>query len=210
MQGPVWETAFKTTVCHSLEKIACPDTGTTSKPGTLGAIKRIGGIWALCARCFDTLPAQLRPGISGEQLDLQHKSLNAMLWGIYENNSIPTALANKLCLGAASLKWGGCPDDGKHILAGPDFATYTPSGRDRYKEPPGRALETAQPHWLTLETWRRNALNQPLVFASIYSNIPGVGLPHLKPRLVSIGKLYQLHSSNPDKYTLKFTIETRG
>ena len=68
--------------------------------------------------------------------------------------------------------------------------------------------EPRKPKSVTLEMWRRNALNQSLVFAMLYGNTSGSDLPHLAPRRLAIERLYQLHLSNPNKYTLKFALST--
>ena len=204
------ESAFQSTVCHHLDRMANPDTGVTSKPGAFESAKRIDEIWVYCARGFYALPVHLCPDIVGKQLALQLKSLNTQLWRIYETAAIPTAFTNKLCLAAATFRWGGRSNDAPHAVGEQDFATYTPSELDRYRAPSGWALDANKPHSLTLETWRRNATNQPLVFSLIYGNIPGTDLLHLQPRREAIGRLYQLHLRNPNKYTLKFTIETWG
>ena len=48
------------------------------------------------------------------------------------------------------------------------------------------------------------------MFAIIYGNIPGSDLPRLQPRRAAVEELYQLHLGNPNKYTLKFIVETWG
>ena len=197
-------------VCHHLDRVANPDSQTVAKSGTLESIKRMEEIWVYCARGFDTLPVLLCPGIVGRQLAIQLKSLNTQLWKIYEATALPTAFTNKLCLGAASLAWGGKSNDPLWVLGEQDFTTWAPAELDKYRAPPDWGLGTAKSHSITLEGWRRNALNQSLVFALIYGNVPGSDLPHLQPRRKAIEELYQLHLINPNKYTLKFIVDTWG
>ena len=206
IQTSVLGGAFETTVCHHLDKIAHPEV--TTKAGSLESIKRMGGIWVYCARGFDTFPVYLCPGIVGKQLALQLKALNSQLWTLHEHLAIPVALTNKLRLGAALMGWGGGDSDPAWTLGEADFVTWSPSELDNYRPPPDWTLEPKKPKSVTLETWRRNALNQALVFALIYGNTDGVDLPHLAPRRVAIEKLYQLHLSNPNKYTLRFATRT--
>lgn len=93
---------------------------------------------------------------------------------------------------------------------GQDFLTWTPVELDKFKAPVDWSIGPPKTHSVTLESWRRNALNQSVMFALIYGNIPGSDLPHLQPRRYAVEELYQLHLSNPDKYTLKFIVETWG
>ena len=152
----------------------------------------------------------MRPGIVGKQLALQLKSLNAKLWEIYESTALPAEFTNKLRLASASMGWGGRPNDPLWVLGEQDFANWTPSALDKYKSPHDWGIGSPKPHSITLESWRRNALNKSLVFALIYGNIPWSDLPHLHPRRSAIEELYRLHLSNPNKYTLKFIVETWG
>ena len=200
--------AFQSTLRHRLDRLANPDSSSTTKPGSSESIKRLGEIWIYCAMGFAALPVLLCPGIVGKQLALRLKSPNAKIWEIYEHTALPTAFANKLCLDASTLGRGGGPNDPQWAVGEQDFATWAPAEQDKYKSPPGRTLERAKPRSVILETWRRNALNQSLVFALIYGNGPGADLPHLQPRREAIERLYQLHLSNTNKYTLKFIAET--
>ena len=199
--------AFQSTVCHHLDKIAYPDV-TPAKDGTFESIKRLEEIWVFCARGFDSFPVHLCPGIVGKQLAIQLKALNVQLWKLHEILAIPVALTNKLCLGAASLAWGGSDTDGAWVLGEQDFHTWSPADLDKYKPPSDWTIEPKKPKSVNLETWRRNALNQALVFALLYGNVANTDMPHLEPRRVAIEKLYQLHLSHPNKFTLKFVLET--
>ena len=105
---------------------------------------------------------------------------------------------------------GGRPNDPTWILGEHDFPTWAPSELDKFKAPSDRILEIPKPRSVTLETWRRNALNQSLGLSLIYGNVPGSDLPHLQPRRDAIEKLYRLHLRNPNKYTMKFAAESRG
>ena len=109
--GPgAFDTNWQTAVCHHLDRIASnPEVAT--KHGTLEGIKRLEEIWVYAARGFDTLPVALRPGIIGKHLAIQLKTLNTQLWKLYEHLQLPVAFTNKLCLGAASLSWGGSDSD---------------------------------------------------------------------------------------------------
>ena len=53
-----------------------------------------------------------------------------------------------------------------------------------------------------------NALNQSVTFALLYGRDTSTDLPHLGPRKTDIARLYQLHLSNPNKYNLKFRMDT--
>ena len=108
------------------------------------------------------------------------------------------------------MGWGGRSNDPTWILGEQDFPTCAPAELDKFKGTSDWALGSPKPHSLTLETWRGNAMGQSLVFALIYGNVSGTDLPHLKPRRDAIERLYQLHLSNPNKYTLKFIVETWG
>lgn len=105
---------------------------------------------------------------------------------------------------------GGKSNDPAWVLGEQDFTTWTPAELDKYRAPADWGLGTAKSHSLTLEGWRRSALNQSLVFALLYGDIPGSDPPHLQPRRAAIEELYQLHLSNPNKYTLEFIVNTWG
>ena len=210
MRHDLNDSAFHAIVCHHLDRVANPDSASAAKTGTFESIKRMGELWVFCGRGFDTLPVLLFPGIVGKQLPLQLKSLNAQLWKIYESTALPTAFTNMLCLASSTMGWGGRPNDPAWILGAQYLPTWTPAEPDKFKAPSDWTLESPKPHSLTLETWRRNAPNQSLVFALIYGGISGTDLPHLQPRREAIEKLYRLHLSRPDKYTLEFIVEIWG
>ena len=132
------------------------------------------------------------------------------MWGIYETATLRTAFANKICLAAANMEWGGRANDPAWILGEQDFATWTPAELDKCKSPVDWDSTSPKSHPTALESWRRNALNQSQVFALIYGDIPGSDLPHLQPRRAAVEDLYQLHLSNPNKYTMEFIVETWG
>ena len=203
--GP-YDANFQNAVCHHLDKLANPDVDT--KHGTLEGIKRLGEIWVFCARGFDTLPVALCPGILGKHLAIQLKSLNTQLWELYQHLQIPIAFTNKICLGAATMSWGGLDSDPNWVLGEHDFPTWSPSDLDKYKAPSDWTLEAKRPKSTLLEVWRRNALNQSLVFSLLYGNDAPTGLPHLAPRQKAIERLYQLNLANPNKYTLPFVAQT--
>ena len=199
-------TPFESSVCHHIDKIDHPEV--SSKLGTFGSLKRMGEILVFCARSSDTLPMFLCPGIVGKQMALQLKALNSQLWKLHQELAPPTAFTNKLCLGAALMAWGGGDSDTAWTLGEQDFQTFAPAELDRYKPSPDWTVEPKKPKSVSLENWRRNALNQSLVFALLYGHDSASELPHLAPRKAAIENLYQLNLGNPNKYTLKFITDT--
>ena len=55
------DSAFHTTVCHHMDRLANPDSVPTAKSGTFESVKRMGELRIYCARGFDALPVLLCP-----------------------------------------------------------------------------------------------------------------------------------------------------
>ena len=109
-----------------------------------------------------------------------------------------------------SLSWGGLDSDPNWVLGEQDFPTWPPSDLDKYRAPAEWTLEAKRPRSTLIEAWRRNALNQALMFPLLYGNDASAGLPRLTPSRSAIERLHQLHLTNPDKYTLSFVKKTRA
>ena len=89
-----------------------------------------------------------------------------------------------------------------------DFPTWAPADLDKYKPPADWKLEPARQQSSVIDAWLRNALNLSILFAMLYGDHAPSGRPHLAPRKAAVGKLYQMHIRNPNKYTMSFLPNT--
>ena len=90
---------------HHRDRIANPET--TPEPGVLGGIRKLDGIRVYVARCFDNYTVALRPGVAGEQLAHNPKSLNDRLRRPYDSYKIPVGSSNRSRLSPARRSRGG-------------------------------------------------------------------------------------------------------
>ena len=111
LPGPAQsESALLSSMVYHIDKLANPDV--VAKPGTLDSVKRMGGILVYVDRFFDNHHVALCPGVVGKNLAAWLKSLNDSLRPLYDAYHLPTGMANRLCLGAASFQWGGARPGG--------------------------------------------------------------------------------------------------
>ena len=181
---------------YNIDRLANPET--QAKPGTLDGIKRNEEIWVFVARYFNNFHVSMHPGVAGKQLAIGLKSLNDRLRPLYDHVGIPNGFSNRLCLGAASLTWGGRVGDTDYVLSGQDFIGWAPHQFDSYVAPSDWALETKARPAAHVETWKINAQNMSKQFPYLY------GAEHLNERLQAVEDLRALHIREPHKYTLSF------
>ena len=189
-------------MAYNLDRMANPEVAV--KAGTIDGIRRMGEIHVCVARFFDNHLVALGPGITGKALAQHLKSLNERLMPLFDAYQIPTGFTNRLCIGAASLTWGGRDKEDEHVLAESDFVAWTPRDFDKYIAPSTWTLESKSKSSQHAETWRTNAVNMARMFSALY------GAEYLDERVKCIEHLRQMHLSYPHKYPLGFVKNTWG
>ena len=181
---------------YNMDRLDKPET--QANPGTIGGIKRNEEIWVFFARYFDNFRVSFCPGVAGKQLAIGLKSLNDRLRPLYDHFGIPNGFSNRLCLGAASLTWGGRVGDPDYVLSEQDFLGWAPHHVDSYVSPIDWALETKARPAAHVETWKINDQNMSKQSPQLYGSEP------LNGRLQEVEDLRSLHIREPHKYTLPF------
>ena len=100
------DNTLQSTVFHHLAELGNPETST--KHGTSGPIKRLGGIWTYFARGFGDLPVFIRLGIVGAQLVIQLKPLNDQYEG--STRTLPFRQHTKINFVYPLRPWCGAGD----------------------------------------------------------------------------------------------------
>ena len=184
-------------VSYNIDRIANPEVAV--KNATAEGIRIIGEIHVYFARFFDNRTVSLGPGINGKALAQRLKTLNERLRPLYEAYKIPTGVANRLSIGAASLSWGGRDREDDHVLSEADFVAWAPNDFDKYTSSSSTwALGAKAKSSQHVETWRTNAINMTRMFAALY----GVG--YLNGRILRIEHLRQMNLNVPHKYPMGF------
>ena len=160
--------------------------------------------WALMARFFNNYKVALCPGVTGKQLALWLDALNDRMRPLYDLHDLPCGFANRYCIGAASVTWGGRPSDSDYVLAEQDFLGWTPNHFDSYTPPCDWSREAKARPAAHIETWRINAQNMTTLFPAVY------GAEHLLGLLSDVEDIRALHVREPRKFTLSLIRGARG
>ena len=182
---------FMCSMAYNLDRMANPEVAV--KAGTIEGVRRMGEIHVYVARFFDNHLVALGPGITDKALAQHLKSLNERLRPLFGAYQIPTGFTNRLCIGAATLTWGGRDKEDEYVLTESDFVAWTPNDFDKYIAPSAWSLESKSQSSQRVETWRTNAVNMARMFSALY------GAEYLDERAKCIEHLRQMHISYPHK-----------
>ena len=147
---------------------------------------------------FNNYKATLRPGVTGKQLATGLKALGGRIGPLYDLHDLPCWFTNRLCLGAASMIWGGRPAGPDYLLSEQDFLCWGPNQSDSYSPPCDWSLETKARPSENIQTWRINAQNTAKKFPAVY------GDGHLQERMAAVEDLRGMRVRAPRKFTLPF------
>lgn len=183
-------------IVYSMDRLSNPDTST--KPGTLGALRGNEEIWVLVARFFNNYHVALFPGVKGKRLSAGLKSMNDRHMPLYEPLDLPCGFSGRFCLGAAALTWGCRPGDPDYVMGEQDVISWAPNQFDAYSAPIDWALASRTRASAHIATWHINSQNMTRLFAAVY------GSEHLADRMQTVEDLRSLNVRDPHKYTLPF------
>lgn len=133
LSQPLGNDSLTSSLVYNIDRMPNPEV--VVKNGTIVGIRRIGEIHVYVARYFDNHMVALGPGFAGRPLAKHLKSPNERLRPLFEAYKIPTGLSNRLCIGAASLTWGGRDREDDRVLSESAFVTWTPRDFDKFAAP---------------------------------------------------------------------------
>ena len=123
-------------------------------------------------------------------------SLNDRWRPLYVNLGIPCGCADRFCIGAAALTWGGRTGVPDYALGDADFISSAPNRFDSYVFPSDWTMGPKARQSPHIETWVAQARNISKMSASVY------GSEHSNGRMLAVEELRALRVREPLKYTL--------